>query len=183
MIKKQITLLRIADVGNPVLRKVAAPVTNPLGIDIQSLINDMIATCREQGGVGMAAPQVYRSIRLMVVASVPTPAYPKAPTVKPFAAINPVILSASPKTEYGWEGCMSVPGLRAKVLRPVSIKVEFTDRKGKRVQKSLSGLVARIFQHELDHLNGVFFLDKADLSTLATQAEYQKMLAKKAKKK
>lgn len=179
--KKAITFLRIAEAGNPVLRKIATPVSNPLSSDIQTLIDNMIATCREQGGVGMAASQVYRPIRLMIVASVPTPAYPTAPNVKPFAAMNPVILSASPKEEYGWEGCMSVPGIRAKVLRPATIKVEYTDRKGVRVRKTLSGLVARIFQHELDHMDGVFFLDKADVKTLATGPEYQKIIAKKGK--
>ncbi|HEY0907855.1 MAG TPA: peptide deformylase [Candidatus Paceibacterota bacterium] len=183
MSKQKPTLLRIAEIGNPVLRAIAAPVADPKAPEIQHLIDSMIATCAEQGGVGMAAPQVHESSRLMIIASTPTPAYPDAPKVKPFAVINPELIASSKETELGWEGCMSVPNIRGQVDRNVWVKVSYTDRAGKKTQKRFTGLIARIFQHELDHLNGLFFLDRANPKTLVSNAEFQKIMAKGKKPK
>ncbi len=180
--KQKPTLLRIAEIGNPVLRDVAIPVSDVRNPEIQHLIDSMIATCKEEGGIGMAAPQAYESIRVMIIASVPTPAYPKAPTVKAFAVINPIVLAASKETELGWEGCMSVPNIRGLVNRNVWIKFSYTDQEGKAQTKKLSGLPARIFQHELDHLDGIFFLDRADSKSLVSFDEFKKIIATKKSK-
>ena len=179
---KKITLLRIAEIGHPVIRKVCEPVKNPLSFDIQRLIDNMIATCKEQGGIGIAASQVYRLVRVIIIASAPGPVYPNAPVMRPFAAINPKLKRASPKSVRGWEGCMSIPGIRAQVARSAWIDVEYLDRKGKFVERRLAGLPARIFLHELDHLDGISFLDRADLKTLSTHSEYMKMLGRIKKK-
>ena len=153
--------LKIAQLGEPVLRKIAQPVENVHDRDIQTLIDDLINKARSSQGVGIAAPQVSQSYRLFIIASHPNGRYPDAPLMEPIPMINPRIVSHSREMVEGWEGCLSVPDRRGLVLRYQRIAVEYLNRNGILEQRELTDFVARIFQHELDHLNGIVFLDRA----------------------
>jgi peptide deformylase len=155
-------LLQIAMLGNPVLCARAQEVEDISRIEIQALIDDLCATMIESDAVGLAAPQVYRSVRVFVMCSRKGVRYPDAPEIPPFEVINPEVISQSDETVRGWEGCFSMPGYRAKILRPVSIVARWQDRKGESVQRELHGLAARVFLHELDHLDGKMFLERMD---------------------
>jgi peptide deformylase len=106
--------LEVAQVGNPILRQVAQPVYT-IDDSIHRLIADLMATLLESNGVGIAAPQAMVSLRLLIVASRPNPRYPSAPEMEPTVMINPRLLSVSEAIEKGWEGCLSVPGIRGWV--------------------------------------------------------------------
>ncbi len=169
-------LRQISQLGQPVLRQTAGEVRDVSDPAIQALIDDMIEICREADGVGIAAPQVYQPLRLFIVASRPNPRYPGAPGMEPLAMINPVILSASEEKEKDWEGCLSIPGIRGLVPRHTSLTVSFTNREGEAEQRTFSGFVARIIQHEHDHIDGSVFLDRAEPRDLITEREYQRIL-------
>lgn len=177
--KKKSKILSIAQLGNPIIRTSAKEVKDIQDPKIQEFIDSMIATCTDAYGVGIAAPQVYESIRIFIVASTPSDRYPKAPKMPPTAMINPKIISYSKKTKKDWEGCLSIPGIRGLVPRYTSVKVEFFDRDGKKQTKTFKDFVARIVQHEYDHLNGIVFLDRADSKDLITEKEYQKLIKNK----
>ncbi|MBW4685169.1 MAG: peptide deformylase [Komarekiella atlantica HA4396-MV6] len=167
-------LVPIIQLGNPILRQKAVGVDNIQDEHIQKLIEDLIATVAKANGVGIAAPQVAESYRLLIVASRPNPRYPNAPEMEPTAMINPRIIAHSPEIVKGWEGCLSVPGIRGLIPRYQAIEVEYTDRNGKLQKQEFTDFVARIFQHEYDHLDGVVFVDRLE-STLdmLTEQEYQ----------
>lgn len=171
-------LLQVAQLGNPILRQKAKKVVDVGSSEVQELIGNMIETCMDVDGVGIAAPQVYQPFRVFIVASHPNPRYPKAPEMEPTAMINPKMVSKSKETEKDWEGCLSVPGIRGLVPRHKSIEVEYTDLKNKKVRRKFSGFVARVFQHEYDHIEGVMFVDRADSRDLISDKEYQKLMAK-----
>ncbi|MBE9117970.1 peptide deformylase [Lusitaniella coriacea LEGE 07157] len=154
--------LEIAQLGNDILRRKAQSVERIDDPKIQSAIDNLIATARLKNGVGIAAPQVSRSYRLFIVASRPNERYPDAPEMEPTAMLNPGILSHGEERVKGWEGCLSVPGFRGLVPRYERIEVEYWDRQGRHNVRELSGFIARIFQHELDHLNGILFIDRAE---------------------
>ncbi|WP_413165893.1 peptide deformylase [Capilliphycus salinus ALCB114379] len=167
-------ILQVAQVGNPILGRQAEPITDIGARRIQTLIDDLIATAFKTNGVGIAAPQVSQSDRLFIVASRPNRRYPKAPKMAPTAMINPKIISHSSQQEKGWEGCLSVPGVRGFVPRYQTVEVEYSDRYGELQRQQLSDFVARIFQHEYDHLEGIVFLDRVESDEdLVTEAEYQ----------
>lgn len=170
-------VLEIAQLGNPILRQRSEPVENVTDKSIQRLINSLVATAAQADGVGIAAPQVMHSRRLFVVASRPNPRYPNAPSMEPTAMINPKMLSYSTEIVKDWEGCLSIPGLRGLVPRYQAIEVEYTDRQGERQQQELTDFVARIFQHELDHLNGILFIDRIESDRdLFAEQEYQRYI-------
>lgn len=155
-------LLEIITPENPILRQKAAPVTT-ITPEIQQLIDQMIATMREAQGVGLAAPQVAQSIRLAVIET--PPEYDDddeeiPDTRKLYVIINPEIKMATRKKVTGIEGCLSIPGYVGEVARHQSVVVEALDRHGKKQTIRLKGWDARIFQHEIDHLNGVLYIDK-----------------------
>lgn len=152
----------IAQLGHPVLRQRAAEVEDILGDQCQQLIAQMLLAVSEAGGVGIAAPQIHHSVRIFIMCSKPNARYPDAPLMAPTAIINPEILHYSSEKVKGWEGCLSVPGLRGLVPRHSQISVGYFDRQGNRQQKELTGFIARIFQHELDHLNGLTFIDRLE---------------------
>ncbi len=153
-------LLEIIKLGHPILRSQAQTVDNIYSSQIQSLINNLLTTVSAANGVGIAAPQVAMSERLFIVASRPNPRYPNAPQMQPTAMINPQILAHSSDSVKGWEGCLSIPGIRGLVPRYQAIEVEYSDRTGKLHKQELTNFVARIFQHELDHLDGIVFVDR-----------------------
>ncbi|MBZ8178991.1 peptide deformylase [Oscillatoria salina] len=167
----------IAQLGNPILRDRANLVKNVTDKSIQSLIDSLMATAASANGVGIAAPQISQSYRLFIVASRPNPRYPHAPEMEPTPTINPIIISHSDEIVKDWEGCLSIPGLRGLVPRYRAIAVEYTDRYGKVQQRELTDFVARIFQHELDHLDGILFCDRLESTRdLFTEQEYLKRL-------
>lgn len=145
-------LLEVRLLGDPVLRAPAAAV-DELDDGLRALISDMFDTMYAQEGVGLAAPQVGLGHRIIVVD-------PREPGVEPFALINPVIVELSDEKEKGEEGCLSLPGLKDIVERPARCVVDGLDREGKPVHIAAEGLLARILQHEVDHLDGVLFIDR-----------------------
>ncbi|MBD2112264.1 MULTISPECIES: peptide deformylase [Cyanophyceae] len=161
--------------GHPVLRQVAQPVT-ALDGSVQQLIDQLLTTVRTANGVGIAAPQLGHSLRILVIASRPNLRYPHAPLMEPTVLINPRLVSASDELELGWEGCLSVPGVRGQVPRHQTVEVEYCDRHGQAYRQIWQGFVARIFQHEVDHLDGKVFLDRVQSEAdLLTEDAYQAM--------
>jgi peptide deformylase len=169
-------ILQISEIGSPILRQRSDAIVSLADPQIDDLIVDLIATAHAANGVGIAAPQVASSMRLFIVASRPSPRYPHAPTMEPTAMINPQIVDRSGELVSGWEGCLSVPGMRGLVLRDRAIEVEYLTKHGELIRQELTGFVARIFQHELDHLDGILFPDRVSTPTdLITEAEYLKI--------
>ncbi|WP_088242970.1 peptide deformylase [Calothrix rhizosoleniae] len=168
-------LMTIIQLGNPILRQPAKPVENISDRQIQQLIDDLIATAAEANGVGIAAPQIAQSYQIFIVASHPSSRYPDAPDMEPTAIINPQIINHSEEMVKGWEGCLSIPGIRGLVPRYQEIEVTYTDRNGLLKKQSFTDFVARIFQHEIDHLHGISFLDRLVSNfDIITEQEYQK---------
>lgn len=162
-------LRRIVNLPDPILRRKAKPVTK-FDKNLQTLIDDMIETMREAPGVGLAAPQVNISQQLTVVEYAEgdddedgdednEDISPKPK--KLYVLINPEVIKVSEEKILGVEGCLSIPGLLGEVERHESIQVKALNRHGKPVKLKVGGWMARIFQHEIDHLNGVLFTDRA----------------------
>ena len=124
------------------------------------LASAMIATMLERSGVGIAAPQVYISKRVIIVASRPNLRYPDAPEMDAVVMVNPEILEFSQAMTLGEEGCLSVPNERGQVQRAQSIKVLYHTLTGEVMESTFEGFPARIVQHEIDHLNGILFVDR-----------------------
>ncbi len=163
-------LLKIAKLGNPILRNPAEPVpADDIGAQaFQQFIDDMFETMHDADGIGLAAPQVHRSQQLVVMAHPGEDGFPET------VLINPKIVYYGPEMSENWEGCLSVDGLRGKVTRPSMIRVQALDRKGQALDFEASGMYGICIQHELDHLNGKMFLDRMpDLSTLTQLEEFQ----------
>ena len=167
---------QISEIGCPILRQRSTVIDNITDPELDETISDLIATAHAANGVGIAAPQVAISMRLFIVASRPSPRYPHAPTMEPTAMINPQIVDRSGDLVSGWEGCLSVPGIRGLVLRDRAIEVKYLNRYGESVHQELTDFVARIFQHELDHLDGILFPDRvSNVTDLITETEYMKI--------
>ena len=144
-------------IPHPTLRKKAAPVTD-FGAEPQQLIDDMIVTLHEESGAGLAAPQVNVSQQVILVEFGSEEDESIPPTL--YVTINPKITRFSKELVSGAEGCLSIPGLMGEVERSQEIVVEGRDRHGEPLKMKLRGWVARIFQHEIDHLNGILFTDR-----------------------
>ncbi|MBK5276091.1 MAG: peptide deformylase [Desulfuromonadales bacterium] len=169
---------QIAQLGQPVLRQVAETIADQADSAVQTLIDDMLVTVADANGVGLAAPQVYEPLALFIIASRPNPRYPQAPQMEPTALINPEILWMSDDKEKGWEGCLSIPGLRGLVPRHRRIGVRYLTRAGESREEEFSDFLARIFQHEFDHIRGVVFLDRVESTReLVTEKEYLRLAA------
>jgi peptide deformylase len=161
-------LRTIVTLPEPVLRRKARPVT-VFDDRLQTLIDDMIDTMREAPGVGLAAPQVGISDRLIVIEyaeppELPEPddgAEPKEVKPKLYVMANPEIVKTSEELVLGVEGCLSIPGLVGEVERYQMIQVKGLNRRGQPMKVKAQGWLARIFQHEIDHVNGVVFPDRA----------------------
>lgn len=152
----------IAQLGEPVLRQTAYLIPPDQLLHSSALQADMHLTLETAGGVGLAAPQVFESVRLIIVASRPTPRYPYAPEMPATVMLNPSFTPLSNDMESGWEGCLSIPGIRARVPRFQHIGVAYTDTRGVLQQTEFHGFVARVFQHEYDHLDGTVYLDRVE---------------------
>ncbi len=169
---------RLIRVGDRRLRRVAEAIANPESPQVQRLIEDLMGMMQKKDGVGIAAPQLAVPQRLFIVASRPNPRYPDAPEMEPTAMINPCLVDRSEAEELGWEGCLSVPNRRGQVLRARSIQVEYVDRGGNLTRSHFQGFIARIFQHELDHLDGILFIDRVNREEpghLVTEQEFERL--------
>src|SRR5215211_645894 len=158
------TLRKIVTLPDPVLRRKAHTVTT-FDKHLKTLVDDMVETMREAPGVGLAAPQIGLSQRLIVVEyyehEVDEEQENEDVPKKVWAVLNPEIIKASEDTLMGIEGCLSIPNLVGEVERHASIQVKGLNRHGKPMRIKAEGWLARIFQHEIDHLNGVLFTDRA----------------------
>jgi peptide deformylase len=172
-----VTVLPIVTVGDPVLRERAREVTPEelRSPGTQQLIDDMIETMRAAGGAGIAANQVGERLRIFVVEVRDNPRYPYKPNVPLTVVVNPVIEPLDEETARINEGCLSVPDLRGEVDRHVRIRVCRLDRDGVEHDEERRGLTAGTFQHELDHLDGVLFLDRVrDPRTFTTWEQFDR---------
>jgi peptide deformylase len=172
--------------GDPLLRGKAKPVPlseikKPL---FQKLIKRMFFTMREVGGVGLAAPQIGLPLQLAVIKIGKTPTRKNLTALPPIVLINPKIESHSKAELQDWEGCLSLPAVRGIVPRYKQIVVSYYDETGKKQRKTIDKFfVARVFQHEIDHLNGLLYVDRMrDMQNLMTLGEYMKRIPGKAKK-
>ena len=166
-------ILKVSLLGQSILREKAKPVLNVNDPVIQKLIDNMIKTFEKRKGVGIAAPQVNKPYRLFIISSQPSLRCPDIPIIKPMAIINPVIKSVSYEMEKDWESCLSIPGIRGLVSRHKSLTVTFTNRNGQMEEMFLEGFIARVFQHEYDHIEGIVYLDRADPLDLVMEEVYQ----------
>ncbi|MCU4419213.1 peptide deformylase [Acinetobacter bereziniae] len=155
-------ILPIAQRGEDILKLIAAPVadTEFSSTWLEELAKALKTTMLERNGVGIAAPQVYISKRVIIVASRSNPRYPDAPEMDAITMVNPEIIEQSVQTVLGEEGCLSVPDERGQVARAEQITVQFFSLNGKKVIQTFHGFPARIVQHEIDHLNGVLFVER-----------------------
>ena len=151
----------ILKAGDPRLIKVEA---DDIDFDSPAFKKDLsvlINVLHAEGGMGIAAPQLGISRRLLIIESKPNSRYPNAPETPMLIMVNPYILEKSLNEEIGWEGCLSVPAKRVRVKRASSVKVKYQDQAGREQIKELSGFIARIFLHEFDHIEGITILDRA----------------------
>jgi peptide deformylase len=166
----------IAEIGEEILRRVSEQVKDIQSPETRETAQTLFSNL---SGLGLAAPQVRKSLRMFVQCSRPTPAYPDAPQMAPTLVINPEILKRSDELDKGWEGCMSIPGIRGLVPRSCKTLVRFMSSEGNMQTLELSGLPARIFQHEYDHLEGIFYLDRLESTQdIISENVYQRMVAK-----
>lgn len=170
-------ILKVARMGHPILRRVADPVkkkeiSTP---EFQQFIDDMIETMHEYEGVGLAAPQVHRSVRVSVIEIQDNPRYPNRDNVGLHVFINPEVTVLTKEMNSYWEGCLSVPGLRGLVARPNRIKVKYLDREGRAREILGESFLATVLQHEFDHLDGKLYLDRlVDPTKLAFEQEFER---------
>ncbi|MFQ5667351.1 MAG: peptide deformylase [Candidatus Binatia bacterium] len=168
-------ILKVARLGHPILRQVAAPVP-PEGIGapaVQQCIDDLIETMVEYDGAGLAAPQVHVLKQIVVFAVEGNPRYPHAESVPLTVLINPKVTPTTQDMAEDWEGCLSIPDLRGKVPRYTHVQVEAYDRTGKKLHYAARDFHARVVQHECDHLLGTVFLDRMrSMQSLAFTREF-----------
>jgi peptide deformylase len=171
------TLLKIAQLGHPVLRTKARPLEREdiSTTETQTLIDNMVETMRDANGAGIAAPQVHESVRICVVELRAGSRHPDAPLIPLHVFINPQIIERSDELVEDWEGCLSITGLRGLVPRHRTITVEALNRGGEPFSLTVEGNFARFLQHEIDHLDGILYIDRMpDLRTLSGLDEYTK---------
>jgi peptide deformylase len=167
--------------GNPILRQKSHRLTKEeiLSNEVQDLIKNMRHTLLNRNyGIGIAAPQIGKSVALSVIELRATQTRPNLPRSEwlSLVTINPEIIKKYGKHEELWEGCLSFDNAFAKAHRYKKIRVRFQDEKAKEHEKDLDGLLAHVFQHETDHLNGILFVDRVkDSTTYVTESEYLKI--------
>ena len=171
------SISEIAQLGAKVLRLKAAAITDSQSPEIQQLIKTLQDTRASTQGVGIAAPQISESKQVIIIASRPSLRYPNAPLMEPTVMINPAYEALSDITEKDWEGCLSIPGIRALVPRYKDIQITYSNEQGTVVEAKLEGFVARVFQHECDHLEGKVYLDRVENNhDIVAESEYFKMV-------
>jgi peptide deformylase len=167
----------IVAIGDPVLREPAREV-DPDELRtprVQALIDDLIETRRAANGAGLAAVQIGEPLRIAVAENDgANPRYPYKPPIPLTVMVNPALEPADPETVLINEGCLSVPDLRGDLERHVAVRVRYLDREGNEHDEVVRGLTAGTFQHEVDHLNGVLFVDRANPRSLATWEQFER---------
>ena len=143
--------------GNPSLLTVAAPVERFATAELDALLSDMRDTMAHLDGAGLAAPQIGVGLRVVIFGVRRNPRYPGVEEVPDTVLINPVIEPMAPEMEQGWEGCLSVPGMRGLVPRYTKLRYSGRDERGKPIQREAVGFHARVVQHECDHLDGILY--------------------------
>ena len=169
--------LRIAQIGHPILRQPTRILTREelLSEEIQSFLDDLVETMREASGAGLAANQVYQSLRICAVEVRNNSRYPYRPNIPLTILVNPVLTPASDETFINYEGCLSVPNLRGQVRRHCEVHVEALDREGNSISTVVKGMTAATYQHEVDHLDGKIFLDRVeDPNSVVTLENFQR---------
>ncbi|MCX7206601.1 MAG: peptide deformylase [Proteobacteria bacterium] len=147
----------VIKMGDPLLLEQAAPVETFGTPELHSLISDLFDTMQATGGVGIAAPQIGVSLQVVIFGFDVSDRYPEAEAVPMTVLINPVLTPLSDEVVDGWEGCLSVPGLRGEVPRYTQLRYQGFDAEGQIIDRSVSGFHARVVQHECDHLNGILY--------------------------
>ena len=177
-------VLKVAKLGNPILRQISKQVdlkelAGQQG-ELQNFIDDMIDTMREEDGVGLAAPQVNRSLQIVVLEYENNERYPDESSIPVTVLVNPVLSDYGEEKVLGWESCLSLVDFRGLVPRSTSVTLKAYDRDGDSIEKRATGFEAVVLQHEIDHLNGKVFLDRMeDLTKLAYQEEFEEFWLKK----
>ena len=147
----------ILKMGHPLLRQVAAPVTRFASAELTALVADLDETMRSLNGAGIAAPQIGVSVRVVIFELKDNPRYPHLAPVPYTVLVNPVITELGSEQEEGWEGCLSVPGMRGLVPRHRRVRYQGFDPTGAAIDRIAEGFHARVVQHEVDHLDGVLY--------------------------
>lgn len=150
-------ILKIARMGHPVLLEKCAPVADPGAPEIRRLVADMMETMEDAPGVGLAAPQIYQPLRLFVFRVPGGRQDPDDGPIENTVLINPTVELIGEERALGWEGCLSIPGLRAAVPRAARIRYRGTDCDGNVTEREATGFHARVIQHEYDHLDGILY--------------------------
>jgi len=156
------SILKIAKMGHPVLRRIADPVPDPGAPGVRALIKNMIETMEDADGAGLAAPQVHVPARVVVYAVEASERRGVKEDVPLTALINPILTPTTEEIAYDWEGCLSVPGLVGLVPRPTRIHLRATTPDGEDVDREVEGFHARVLQHECDHLDGILYPQRMD---------------------
>jgi peptide deformylase len=167
---------KIAQIGHPVLRQSARDVSREelATPAMQSFIDDLVETMRDADGAGLAAIQIYEPIRICAIEVRNNPRYPYKPPIPLTILVNPILTPIGDEQFVNNEGCLSVPNLRGMVKRDLSVRCQAWDRHGNAIDETVHGLKAGTYQHEVDHLNGKIFVDRADPSTFSTWAEFDR---------
>jgi peptide deformylase len=171
------TVRDILHVGNPLLRQRSREITlaELASPEMQQLIDDLIDTMHHANGAGIAAPQIGELVRIAAIEVNHNPRYPYKPPIPLTVVVNPIVEMLDDELVEINEGCLSVPNMRGNVMRHVNIRVRYWDRDGNEHDEMKRGLTAGTFQHELDHLDGLLFLDRvADTRTLTTWEQFEK---------
>ena len=147
----------VLKMGDPRLLEPARPVEDFASLELAQLIVDMHDTMRSLNGAGLAAPQIGVGLRVVLFEVSSNPRYPDAESVPFTVLINPLVTPLSDAMEEGWEGCLSLPGMRGLVPRHTALRYQGFDAAGKPIDRSVSGFHARVVQHEVDHLNGILY--------------------------
>jgi peptide deformylase len=147
---------RVLKMGEPLLRSIAAPVTR-FDTELAALVADMDETMRALSGAGIAAPQIGVSARVVIFELEDNPRYPHVAPVPYTVLVNPLITALTAEQDEGWEGCLSVPGMRGLVPRFRRVRYRGFDLEGKPIDRTVDGFHARVVQHEVDHLDGILF--------------------------
>jgi len=147
------TILRM---GDPRLLRVSDPVSD-FGTALDALVTDLFDTMHAAGGAGLAAPQIGVPLRVVVFGFERSARYPQAPPVPPTVLVNPVLTPLGDEREEGWEGCLSVPGLRGVVARHARLRYSGFDPQRQPIDRTVEGFHARVVQHEVDHLDGILY--------------------------
>jgi len=179
-------ILKVALLGDPVLRRKAAPVSRAMlrSTAFRRLVADMTATMKEYDGAGLAGPQVREGLRVVVVGSEGNPRYPDTPGFPLRVMVNPVVRALTGRRVGFWEGCLSVPGLRGLVRRPGRVRVAYTDMQGRRHSFVADRFCAVAVQHEVDHLDGKLYVDRlVGTRHLSYEREYARHFAPAEKDK